>query len=39
MERRDRKEAKRIMKLHEKASLGVAKGQFLKMKMNSSRMG
>jgi len=39
MERRDRKEAKRIMKLHEKASLGVAKGQFLKMKMDSSRMG
>jgi DNA-binding GntR family transcriptional regulator len=36
MERKDRKEAKRIMRLHEKTSLGVAKGQFLKMKKGFS---
>jgi DNA-binding GntR family transcriptional regulator len=39
IERRDRIEAKRIMKLHEERSLEVAKGQFPKMKMGSFRTG
>jgi DNA-binding GntR family transcriptional regulator len=39
IERKDRIEAKRIMKLHEKRSLDVAKGQFPKMKMGSFRTG
>jgi hypothetical protein len=39
MERRDRKEAKKIMKLHEKTSFAVAQGQFLKMKKVPSRTG
>ena len=39
IERKDRIEAKRIMKLHEERSLDVAKGQFPKMKMGSFRTG